>query len=247
MHIEHVGGETLRVATLRLVSIFGGYLEGGPDGERLREMLEREAAGGYVRWSDRVAFDASSRDVARTAPHVMCVARAMRDVGGATTVVWLTGAVDGRSVDDLLREGLADVPWDARHSTMPTGGPASGFDRDATTKDGVAVRLGTVELVFGPTTCDPPHAPGHAWSGGAVLLDLDGRVLRGPVVVPDGATLLRVFVTGPPSRPHPGDEWVSRAQVAALLRPGATPLMAAVRGAMARCVWRDAAVDVDDE
>ncbi len=46
MQIRHIGGTDLRVSSLCLVPIFGGYLEGGPDAERLRATWRRRPTAG---------------------------------------------------------------------------------------------------------------------------------------------------------------------------------------------------------
>ncbi|MDP2345567.1 MAG: DUF3293 domain-containing protein [Deltaproteobacteria bacterium] len=204
--IPHSSGRQLFVQELHLDDIFAGYLEGGPNGEELREHLLRAAAdaGGlpvHFRLPPFLPVEADRKTVITTSPRVLCMARMERAGEPAEeppkrwTVAWLSDSAGDSSIEQLLTVGLEDVrlsPDEASAGQVapelvlnipktPYGRPAPFSDMKLRTADGCDVHLDDLHLGF---------APGAVEGQGNISSDEQRRAtahFRGPLVVVDGS------------------------------------------------------------
>ena len=119
--VPHRSGRPLFVTELHVSRLFAGWLEGGPDGERVRQDIFAAAAAAcglpvHVRMPASLPREANRKFVVENAPRALCVARVHSSVQdddaapSAWSVAWPSRVVGDAALEELCQMGLFDAP-----------------------------------------------------------------------------------------------------------------------------------------
>ncbi|MBI1945570.1 MAG: hypothetical protein HYS27_07730 [Deltaproteobacteria bacterium] len=230
LRVPNTSGASLLVRAVTVSNIYAGYLEGGPDAARLRDLLAGHGSRlpVHARWDPTIDMTSTSRAIIRRVPHWMVTAQVRFDdegEGREAYVTWLSEGVRAVSLKQLAREGLTAVDLTRAETPMPLAPASAPGLREIVTSEGVGVRA----------------AIGWSFLAGGGAVDAGA-----------GDAVVQAMLIGPADRARPappGRDGCWRTQLAwrAVVTPGAGPLDEVVRSAGRRIVWRAEATSYFDE